>query len=394
MQNDEGRLGMSVGNKKLILLVEDEPIIALAERMSLEAYGYRVAVASTGEQAVEMMKAETGVDMILMDIDLGAGIDGTEAARIILQENELPVVFLSSHTETAVVEKTEKITSYGYVVKNSGITVLDASIKMAFKLFAANRKIRDDSSLLNERERLLENILEHFPGRVFWKDKDLVYQGCNKNEASRLGFASPDEIVGKTDFDMPWTPDEAEIYRKADKDIMERGEPILHREQSRYAADGRLVWEDRNKVPLYDASGAIAGIFGVALDITARKSMEDALRESQRKNRFIMDMAPFGIFQMEENGDSIALNAMEYRQFECRSAEEYRAYYGDISRRWADPEKLAEFRKDLLESRVVRNREVRARLRDGRIKWFLLSAAYDGSTSTVLGVSLDITSTK
>jgi PAS domain-containing protein len=122
--------------------------------------------------------------------------------------------------------------------------------------------------------------------------------------------------------------------------------------------------------------------------------MEDALRESERKNRFIMDLAPFGIFQMKEKGDSIALNKMEYTQFECRSAEEYRAYYGDISRRWADPEKLAEFQKDMLESRVVRNREVRVRLRDGRIKWFLLSAAYDGSTSTMLGVSLDITGVK
>jgi PAS domain S-box-containing protein len=76
-----------------------------------------------------------------MDIDLGEGMDGTEVARAILQDHDIPVVFLSSHIEKEVVEKTEKITSYGYVVKNTGITVLDASIKMAFKLFEAHSSI-------------------------------------------------------------------------------------------------------------------------------------------------------------------------------------------------------------------------------------------------------------
>lgn len=283
---------MSAADKKSILLVEDERIIALDERMNLEACGYDIIVASSGEQAVETMRSRDDVDMILMDIDLGAGMDGTEAARIILSERDVPVVFLSSHTETAVVEKTEQITSYGYVAKSSGITVLNASIKMAFKLFAANRRIKDDSSLMSERKRLLENILEHFPGRVFWKDKDLVYQGCNGNEACRLGLSSSSEIVGKTDFDMPWAPAEAESYRKADRGIMESGKPILHMEQSRREADGRLIWEDRSKVPLYDDSGAIVGIFGFALDITDRRQMEEALRESERKYRSLADKAP------------------------------------------------------------------------------------------------------
>ncbi len=56
----------------------------------------------------------------------------------------MPIVFLSSHMEPEIVEKTEKITSNGYVVKSSSITVLDASIKMAFKLFDANLKIEEN----------------------------------------------------------------------------------------------------------------------------------------------------------------------------------------------------------------------------------------------------------
>ncbi|HAE87916.1 TPA: histidine kinase, partial [Candidatus Marinimicrobia bacterium] len=129
-------------NKK-ILLVEDETLIAMHEQMILEDYGYSVMVVSSGESAIESVQNTPDIDLILMDINLGDGIDGTEAARQILAEHDIPLVFLSSHTEREVVEKTEGITSYGYIVKNSGETVLIASIKMAFRLFSARMKEKE-----------------------------------------------------------------------------------------------------------------------------------------------------------------------------------------------------------------------------------------------------------
>jgi len=129
---------MNTAGKKTILLVEDDAIISMSGKISLQKLGYDIEIARTGEQAVELCKTGASIDLVLMDIDLGAGIDGTEAARLILQDRDIPVVFLSSHTEPEIVAKTEKITSYGYVVKSSSTTVLEASIKMAFKLFHAN----------------------------------------------------------------------------------------------------------------------------------------------------------------------------------------------------------------------------------------------------------------
>ncbi|RKX80687.1 MAG: histidine kinase, partial [Spirochaetes bacterium] len=127
-------------DNKSILLVEDEVLIALGKQQELEKYGYIVQHTNTGEKAVVIIKENKEIDLILMDIDLGKGIDGTEAAAIILKNHNIPIVFMSSHTDPEIVEKTEKITSYGYVVKSASITVLDASIKMAFKLFDANSK--------------------------------------------------------------------------------------------------------------------------------------------------------------------------------------------------------------------------------------------------------------
>jgi PAS domain S-box-containing protein len=132
-----------ITKSKTLLLVEDDVILALAEKMQLERYGYTVVNADSGEKAVELLKSIPGIDLILMDIDLGSGIDGTQAAEAILARQDIPIVFLSSHTEPHVVERTERISSYGYVEKSSSITVLDASIKMAFKLFDAKGRMAE-----------------------------------------------------------------------------------------------------------------------------------------------------------------------------------------------------------------------------------------------------------
>ncbi|WP_319559172.1 response regulator [Marispirochaeta sp.] len=129
--------------EKLILIVEDEAIIALAEKRTLEKAGYTVHVANNGERAMELTETLEKIDLILMDIDLGQKPDGTETAEQILAEHEIPIMFLSSHTEPEIVGRTEGITSYGYIVKNSGNTVLLASIRMAFRLHKARQAVKE-----------------------------------------------------------------------------------------------------------------------------------------------------------------------------------------------------------------------------------------------------------
>lgn len=96
-----------------ILLVEDEAIIALAEKAMLERHGYAVLVARSGEEAVSVADSGRELSLILMDINLGAGMDGTQAAELILSRRDIPLAFLSSHTEPEVVDKTEGITCTG-----------------------------------------------------------------------------------------------------------------------------------------------------------------------------------------------------------------------------------------------------------------------------------------
>jgi CheY-like chemotaxis protein len=117
-----------------LLLVEDDLMLAAIEKKQLNGFGYAIRHVTSGEDAVDVGLSDPSIDLILMDINLSTQMDGTQAAELILSQRDVPILFLSSHTEPEVVDLTEKISSYGYVVKNSGITVLDASIKMALKL--------------------------------------------------------------------------------------------------------------------------------------------------------------------------------------------------------------------------------------------------------------------
>lgn len=119
---------------KKILLVEDEAVIAMAESRMLERNGYKVLISYSGDSAIDTAQKQQPLDLVLMDIDLGGGMDGAQTARVLAASINVPILFLSGHTEPEIVEKTEGISCSGYVVKNSGETVLIASIKMALRL--------------------------------------------------------------------------------------------------------------------------------------------------------------------------------------------------------------------------------------------------------------------
>ena len=109
---------MSTQEQKTILLVEDEVFDAIYDAQTIEDFGYHVIVATSGEKAVEIADRNEKMSLILMDIDLGGGIDGPEAMKQILRKQNIPIVFLTSHLEEEYVDRVREITRYGYVLKN------------------------------------------------------------------------------------------------------------------------------------------------------------------------------------------------------------------------------------------------------------------------------------
>jgi len=144
---------MNEQQQKTILLVEDDMIVALTEKNSLEKNGYNVRIARSGEEAISIFKKKNAIDLVLMDIDLGEGINGAAAAEIILKDNEVPLIFLSGKPESEAAKLIGKLPCCGFVSKKAGTGVLNETIKTVLTLFYSNSKNKfENEVLLNNSE--------------------------------------------------------------------------------------------------------------------------------------------------------------------------------------------------------------------------------------------------
>ncbi len=290
---------MNKDKQKTILLVEDEVIIAMAEKMTLEKFGYHVLAVHRGEEAVAAVKSNPAIDLILMDIDLGKGMDGTEAAALILKERDLPVVFMSSHTEPEIVEKTEKITSYGYIVKNSSSTVLDASMKMAFKLFAAKVREKEKEAALAHSRGLMQYVIEHMRSAVAVHDRDMRYIFVSQRYLDDYKLQEQD-IIGKHHYEV--FPDLPQKWR----DVHQRalaGEISRAENDSYERADGSVEWTRWECRPWYEADGSIGGIIVYTEVTTERKLVELKLAQNLDLLTKLARLVPGVIYQYRLDPD-------------------------------------------------------------------------------------------
>ncbi len=134
--------------------------------------------------------------------------------------------------------------------------------------------LSEQNEALRESRHMLRLVLDNVPQLVFWKDRQSVYLGCNRNFSEAAGVGSPSGIGGKTDFDLPWKDTEAEAYRKDDREVMQTGKAKLKYIETQLMASGRLAYVETNKVPLQDADGNVVGILGTYEDITERRAVE------------------------------------------------------------------------------------------------------------------------
>ncbi|MDF7798931.1 PAS domain S-box protein [Pontiellaceae bacterium B1224] len=128
---------------------------------------------------------------------------------------------------------------------------------------------------LEDSRIFLRSIIDTMPSRVFWKDRDSRYLGCNLAFAKDTGFGSPEDLVGKTDYDFGWSATEADLYRDDDRSIMESGIERINFEEPQTRSDGTKFWLSTSKLPMRDSSGKVIGILGAYQDVTARKELEE-----------------------------------------------------------------------------------------------------------------------
>lgn len=126
----------------------------------------------------------------------------------------------------------------------------------------------------------LQQIITHLPSFVYWKNRDSVYLGCNDNFARAAGLEGPAEIVGKTDYDLPWGDAQGASFRQGDLQVF-AGHSLLNFEEPQLQADGKLRTVLASKVPLTDEESSVIGVLGIYNDITEIKETQLALQRAK-----------------------------------------------------------------------------------------------------------------
>ncbi|KAB2969229.1 bacteriohemerythrin [Zoogloea sp.] len=135
---------------------------------------------------------------------------------------------------------------------------------------------------LEASQSLLKTIIDTAPIRVFWKDRESRYLGCNPAFARDAGLSGPADLIGRDDSEMVWAP-EAELYRQDDRAVIESGVPKLNYEEPQTTPTGEAIWLRSSKVPLRGREGEIIGVLGIYDDITERKNAVESIRNSEVK---------------------------------------------------------------------------------------------------------------
>lgn len=252
---------------------------------------------------------------------------------------------------------------------------------------------------LRDSRNMLQIVLNSIPSAVFWKDHDLNYLGANLTWLKAVGMKSSSEVVGKSDYDLPWDKKQADSFREYDRGVMESGISEYNIIETYLQADGTHSWAKTNKVPLFDTENKVVGILGTYEDITERMQAEKALKESERLLKQTGDIAKIGGWEMDlEKGGMATWTKGTYDIVEIEQSEPIPGVNEHIG--WYLPEyrgMIGKKMQDLIKTRKPMWFEAMLRTKKGNIKWCKAigeAVEKDGRVVKLRGTFQDITEYK
>lgn len=290
-----------MGHKK-ILLVEDEEIVALLETNWLTNEGYEVLNASSGEEAVNLIVLNNiPIDLIIMDIDLGGGLDGIETAKEIIKIKDTPVIFLSSHTEKELLDRAEEVASYGFIIKDNKSNLLLTAVKMALKLFEANHKVRNANNILNAIAESSEDVL------LFAVDSEYKYISFNRAYRDAIYKCHKKEISVGADIFKTLKPG---VFADSVKQCLEKvlqGKSFSTTDKYTDENSVTIYWENYWN-PVLNKDGETTGVICLTLDSSKKKMAEMQLEESAEKFKAIINASIDGFWLNNTEGKLMDVN--------------------------------------------------------------------------------------
>jgi len=144
------------------------------------------------------------------------------------------------------------------------------------------------TNVIVDSTHMLEIVLNNVPQHIFWKDINSVFLGCNRNFSNSLGLNSPEDIIGKTDFDI-YKKERAKKLMETDKQVISTGDPLYEVQELHKNDDGEGIWININKIPMKDNRGKIIGILGTIEDITDKVLLTKKLAKNAKKYKNLIE---------------------------------------------------------------------------------------------------------
>lgn len=255
--------------KVRILCVDDEPQnLGLLDAM-LTPRGYEVITAKNGLEALDKIAAER-IDICLLDVMMPE-MDGFEVCRRIKSDDRyrsIPVVMITVYADRENRIRGIEAGAEDFIAKPFDSTEVLARIKMLVHVKTLNDRLND---VIHQQQAILDNL----PNMAWLKDREGIYIAVNEPFSREFGLA-PGEMAGKNDYDI-YPPELAAKYDKEFKKVMAT-ETRTHFEESFVDNSGTIKYLEKIKTPIFDVSGNVIGIIGIANDVTSRKEVEVKLR--------------------------------------------------------------------------------------------------------------------
>ncbi|GAB1542363.1 hypothetical protein NUACC21_50370 [Scytonema sp. NUACC21] len=269
------------------------PNVAASHIFDMQVYG------TTRNYLIAAHKYQQGKAAVLVGID----VTETKQVEIELQQARADLVKANLELETRVEERTKALR--------------EMNRQLVYEI--ADRQLVEEQ--LRQSQEMLQLIMDNIPQCVFWKDTASVFLGCNRNFAKLAGFDNPEDIIGKTDYDLVSVMEEANSSREADTKVMETNKPEYHSVIPHLQKDGTQVWLEVNRVPFHDAEGKVMGVLGTFEDITPRKQAQEALEESKERFRFLAESIPQQVWLAKPDGNLEYVNQRMLNYFGCTQEE-------------------------------------------------------------------------
>ncbi|BBO90099.1 PAS domain S-box protein [Desulfosarcina ovata] len=245
--------------------------------------------------------------------------------------------------------------------------IVDSALTGVVAMYTDITALKKAENELRRNERMLRLVLDTIPVRVFWKDRECRYLGCNRPFAEDAGFSDPSELIGRDDDAMAWTA-QAAAYRSDDQAVMVAGVARLDYEEPQTTPEGNTIWLQTSKVPMRDCRDNVIGLLGTYQDISDRKIAVEELQRLRNYLSNIINSMPSVLVGVDREGRVTQWNAQAERvtglSFEAARTQPLESAFPQLANELGRIRRAIRNRQTLRSSKIPRKQNGEIRYED------------------------------